>query len=127
MILGLLLTFYLISPSDYGGLEYASIGLAIKMVVIQFIIVNVQLWYNTKFLDLSFIKFFGHQFLCLILLLIVSYISRIFSSYIFINEIYLLIISAFIYFSFTLLIVIIFPKIISINRLQLNRLLFIKN
>lgn len=63
MIIGLPVTYFLIAPVDMMGLNAGSTGLAIKMVLIQFVAVNVQLYFNAKFLKLSFWKFFGHQIL----------------------------------------------------------------
>lgn len=63
MLIGLPVSYFLIAPVDKMGLNAGATGLAVKMVFIQFITVNVQLYYNAKFLKLSFWKFFGHQIL----------------------------------------------------------------
>ena len=42
-------------------LGLGSIGLALKMVIVQFIGVNIQLYFNTKFLNLDFKYFLKHQ------------------------------------------------------------------
>ena len=61
MLIGLPVTYFLIAPGDKFGLNLGSTGLAVKMVILQFIGVNVQLCFNTKFLGLSFRKYVGHQ------------------------------------------------------------------
>ena len=75
MIIGLPITYFLIAPVDMMGLNTGSTGLAIKMVLIQFIAVNVQLYFNSKFLKFSFMKYFTHQIACVGCLLIVAFLS----------------------------------------------------
>jgi len=50
-------------------------GLAWKMVLIQFLSVNVQLFYNAKYLKDEIINYLCHQFFCVILLVLVAYIT----------------------------------------------------
>lgn len=61
MLLGAPVTYFLIAPRNYFGLDAGAAGLAIKMVVIQFFGVNMQLYYNAKFLRLPFWKYVAHQ------------------------------------------------------------------
>ena len=56
MSIGVLISFILIYLFDLGAL-----GLALKMVVIQFIGVNLQLYFNVKFLNISLKPFLFHQ------------------------------------------------------------------
>ena len=78
MILGLPVTYLLIAPSDKMGLNAGSTGLAIKMVALQFLGVNAQLYFNAKLLNLSFKKYLAHQLLCVIVLFFIAFvISRI--------------------------------------------------
>jgi hypothetical protein len=74
-IIGLPITYFLIAPVDAMGLNAGSTGLAIKMVLIQFIGVNVELYFNSKFLKLSFWKYFAHQIVCVGCLLFVAFLS----------------------------------------------------
>jgi hypothetical protein len=43
------------------GLDAGATGLALKMVVLQFIGVNVQLYFNSRLLGLQFWRYLGHQ------------------------------------------------------------------
>jgi len=61
MVLGLLLAAWLILPADDGGQGLGATGLAVKMVLIQFVAVNVQLWFNARLLGLSFTGLLAHQ------------------------------------------------------------------
>jgi len=63
IFLGLPLTFFLLGPREYGALQAGATGLAVKMVLIQIISVNIQLWYNAKMMNLPFKKFFNHQWI----------------------------------------------------------------
>lgn len=75
MIIGLPITYFLIAPVDMLGLNAGSAGLAIKTVLITFVAVNVQLYFNSKFLKLSFWKYLAHQLVCISCLLLLAFIS----------------------------------------------------
>jgi hypothetical protein len=60
-ILGLMLAAWLLLPADDGGQGLGAAGLALKMVLIQFLGVNIQLWFNTRLLRLSFTRLLAHQ------------------------------------------------------------------
>ena len=76
MFLGLPVTWVLIAPSDKLGLDGGATGLAIKMVALQFIAVNVQLYFNARFLKLRFWSYLGHQLVNVGCLLGIALISR---------------------------------------------------
>lgn len=77
--IGLLVLFYLISPAENGfGRDLGATGLAIKMVIIQFLSVNVLLWYNCKLMKIPFAKIFIHQLYTILLLGILAWISSFF-------------------------------------------------
>lgn len=75
LILGLPVTYFLIAPADKWGLNAGATGLAIKMVLINVLSVNVQLYFNTKHLHLSFWQYLGYQFSSVICLLIFAGIA----------------------------------------------------
>lgn len=75
MIIGLPITYFFVAPVSMMGLNTGSTGLAIKMVMIQFIAVNVQLYFNSKFLKLSVSKYLAHQILCVGCLLLLAVLS----------------------------------------------------
>ena len=62
-VLGLALTYLLLAPYRLWGMNAGATGLAVKMVVINFAVVNVFLFLNAKFLSFSFWHFFKHQML----------------------------------------------------------------
>jgi hypothetical protein len=55
------LTLFMLGPKSHGALQAGAIGLAAKMVFLQFASVNIQLWYNARLMNLSFKYFLGHQ------------------------------------------------------------------
>lgn len=61
MLVGLPVTYFLIAPPEKFGLDAGATGLAIKTVLLAFITINVQLYFNAKFLKLSFWRYVGHQ------------------------------------------------------------------
>ena len=73
MMLGLPITYFLIAPEGYLGLNAGATGLAIKMVALQFIGVNVQLYYNAKFLSLNFKRYLGHQVISVGSMLVIAW------------------------------------------------------
>jgi O-antigen/teichoic acid export membrane protein len=75
LILGLPLTYFLIAPADKLGLNIGATGLAIKMVLINVLCVNVQLYFNTRQLHLSFWQYLGYQISSVICLLIFACIA----------------------------------------------------
>jgi O-antigen/teichoic acid export membrane protein len=63
MVMGLPLTYFLIAPVSQMGLDTGATGLAIKVVILAFIAVNVQLFFNARLLKLKFWRYVAHQIL----------------------------------------------------------------
>jgi len=61
MLVSLPVAYFFIAPPDKFGLGAGATGLALEMVVLQFVAVNVQLFYNSRFLKLKFHRYVGHQ------------------------------------------------------------------
>lgn len=72
MLVGVPMTYFLIAPSRMMGWNAGATGLAIKMVVQTVLAVNVQLYFNTKYLNLSFRKFVFHQVIVVGTLLLIA-------------------------------------------------------
>jgi cation transport ATPase len=75
MLIGLPVPYFLIASREQWGLDAGATGLAIKMVSLQLIAVNVQLYFNSMFLKLSFWKYLGHQALCVGCLIAIAIIA----------------------------------------------------
>jgi hypothetical protein len=72
-VIGLPLTFFLLGPKEFGALEAGATGLAVKMVFMQFLSINIQLWFNSKYLSLSFWKFLFHQMLVIFIFVSIAW------------------------------------------------------
>lgn len=75
MLIGFPLIFFLLAPRSMFGLNAGAAGLAIKMVILQFLEVNIQLLYCTKFLKITYWKYLAHQVLSIAVLLGISFVS----------------------------------------------------
>jgi O-antigen/teichoic acid export membrane protein len=69
-------TYFLIAPVSMMGLNTGSTGLAVKTSAFAFIGVNVQLFFNARLLNLPFIKYLGHQILCVGFLIGIALFSK---------------------------------------------------
>ena len=67
--LGVIFTFYLLGPIKYGGLNLGANGLSFKMMGLQVISVNTQLWFNAKYLKVPFKKLFLNQITTIVVFL----------------------------------------------------------
>jgi O-antigen/teichoic acid export membrane protein len=110
MLIGLPVTYFLIAPHDMLGLNAGATGLAIKTVLLAFIGINVQLYFNAKFLKLSFWRYVGHQLFCVGCLLgiaivaafgvdkVLGFSKSIITSFIIAGSLYTLMVIALVYF-----------------------------
>lgn len=77
MLVGLPVTYFLIAPHNRAGLNAGATGLALKMVLVQFLGVNVQLYFNARLLGLRFWRYVGHQFVSVGLLLGLAFLVKV--------------------------------------------------
>jgi len=131
-LIGLLISYLLLMPAEHYGFEMGAIGLAIKMLLTQFILVTIYLWFTTRFLNLSFYKFLGHQILVIALLLMLTKFSQHLTAFITTHILINFLISGVIYTVFVLMLIIIYPRIIVMTRRDFNHYVnmtlgFIKN
>ncbi len=61
LLLGIPATYFLIVPQERMGLNAGAIGLAVKMVGIQLVAVNVQLYFIARLLKIRFWNYVAHQ------------------------------------------------------------------
>lgn len=74
-LIGIPAGYLLIAPESMMGMHAGAAGLAVKMVLIQIAGVNVQLYYNCRFLKLDFSRHFRHQVVSVVLLLALSAVA----------------------------------------------------
>ncbi len=119
------LTFFLIGPEKYGGFQFGATGLAIKMVFIQFLSVNIQLWYNLKILKLPFRRFASHQVIIILLFTAVAFLSSKIINTILpdLHFFITFLISGFVYTICIITLGIIFPWIFALKKEEIIKLL----
>ncbi|MFA6136932.1 MAG: lipopolysaccharide biosynthesis protein [Sulfurimonas sp.] len=111
--LGLALSFGLLYLLDLGA-----IGLAYKMIIGQFIGVNIQLYYNAKFLNFEMKHFVWHQVYSLLFFVVLAFISSKVISYE--SPLLELLISGFIYTVLVTIFAYIFPQIFATTRYEIK-------
>ncbi len=77
LLVGLPLTYFLIAPKERMGLGAGATGLAIKMVLVNFIGVNVQVYFNARLLNLNYWRYLGHQVVSVGCLLAIAAIASL--------------------------------------------------
>jgi O-antigen/teichoic acid export membrane protein len=75
MMIGLPITYFILAPPSLGGLGFGANGLAVKMVVLNIVWVNIQLYYNAQYLDISFKYYLRHQIVSAACLMFMAFIS----------------------------------------------------
>jgi O-antigen/teichoic acid export membrane protein len=117
MATSMIVTYLLLAPttSAVPGLGLQSNGLAIKMLVMQFIQVTASSYIITRLFNLKFDLL--HQIIVLALVLVLSFISKFaVSSVLSLSLVSEMIIATLCYLSSMLVILISFPSLISLNR-----------
>jgi O-antigen/teichoic acid export membrane protein len=69
-------TLFLVGPKEYGGMNLGAIGVALKMVALEFIGNNIILYFNCRMLDLDFWKHLFHQIFVVVLLTAAAFLCR---------------------------------------------------
>lgn len=119
MVLSLPVTYFLLAPRASIGFQLGATGLAAKMVAVQFIWVNAQLWFNAKFLKLSFWKLLGHQMYSVALFGVAAYLSEMLTHGATDSVLYALIVNALVYAIAVAAIGWMIPSIFSVTRAEL--------
>jgi O-antigen/teichoic acid export membrane protein len=135
MILGLPVLYFALAPVNQLGFNAGATGLALKFLLIQFIVVNVQLFFNSKYLKLNFLKYFGHQIICVGLFLGIAFISKIIIDLLIqVNDNIILgfLMSGILYSVLIILLVYFFPAIFGLFKIDIKKgidavFLYVKN
>lgn len=122
MIFGSVLAYMLIAPKEKFGLNMGAVGLATKMILIQFLLVNTQLYFNAKFLGISFSRYFGHQIVSIFILGGCALLSRFIGGHLFsrLHFIAVIVFSGLIYSVMLGAIAFYFPRIFGLYREDLQ-------
>lgn len=76
-LIGIPVGYFLLAPGDKFGLHAGATGLAVKMLLIQIVGVNVQLYYNCRMMKLGFWRYVRHQVFSVLLLLAFSLLAML--------------------------------------------------
>jgi len=116
-LVGLPATYFMIAPVEGYGLDAGATGLAIKMVVINIIGVNVQLYFNTKIFRFSYWYYLVHQVLCILVFTSLAALSTYGVRLIFMNQaVSGFLFSGIIYTSSTIALVFLVPGMFGVNK-----------
>jgi O-antigen/teichoic acid export membrane protein len=72
----LLLSYVFIAPIKSYGLGLGALGLACEMILIQFVVQNTLLFFNCRFLSISFINLFFYQIGVIVLLVLIGWFEK---------------------------------------------------
>lgn len=116
LVLGMMVSFILIVPNNFflEGMSMGSNGLAIKMIIIQFLNVNLLIFYISKLNNWRFNWFY--QFSYIFVTLCIGFFSKVIAILIFESNLDMFILYAFIYLALFILILYKIPKIFSFSK-----------
>jgi hypothetical protein len=120
MLFGLVLSFAMLAPQKLGGLNLAATGLALKMVVAQVIEVNLGLWFNARYLRLSYWKLLSNQIYVVGPLAGISWLVAVGVDLITHNPLFALLTSGVLYALGCIAFLFLFPSVFSFTRLELQ-------
>jgi len=128
MIIGLPFTYFLIASPLHHGLGAGAVGLAVKMVSLSIVTNNVLLWFNTRYLKLSFPWFVWHQLICFAVFFGIAFLVTYTSDHWFMAQAHIIckiMVSSTVYLTFIGLVIYIYPVLFGIDRVILRNI-FIK-
>ena len=73
---GILVSWLLLAPPEYFGLHLGAAGLAVKIAVVQFVMVNIYFWLVARMLSFSYLRNLLHQLAAPAVLLALAFVSR---------------------------------------------------
>ena len=112
-LIGLLLSYIFIYYLQLGA-----VGFAWKMILAQIIGVNIQLYFNTRLLNIKMLPFVFHQFYTVGIFAMIAYISTNFT-YGFESVLFDFLFKGFIYTVLIFTVLMLFPQIVSVSKTEL--------
>lgn len=104
--------------------ELGALGFGIKMILAQLIGVNIQLYFNTKVLNIKMLSLIYHQSYTIVVFSMIAYFSSLFIN--FNNVLYDFLVCGILYTLFSGVFIYFFPQIISITKSELNQFILRK-
>lgn len=118
-IIGLPVTYFILAPKSHWGFNLGATGLAIKLLVLQIIAVNIQLWFNTRQLGIGQKKILIHQISVITIFLGIASLGKFIAAFIFQGKIISLLVSGSVYIIFSISFIWVFPNIVAMSKKEL--------
>lgn len=122
LLFGIPLTYFMLAPNGIFGLNAGSTGLAIKMVAINILAVNVQLWFNARYLNLAFWKYVAHQIVTVAVFVSMAWFIAMIVDLVIKSTIASLLVSGTIYVIGCITILLICPAFFSLSRSEIMKM-----
>ena len=114
MPIGMALSFGFIYLLDLGA-----VGLATKMIIGQALGVNIQLYFNAKFLNFKMKLFVWHQIYSILFFIVLAYISS--SIFEFDSDLVYFLVSGLLYTGFVIICVYVFPQVFATSKDEIKQ------
>ena len=114
------LTIFFVWDPNFHGLTLGAFGLALKMITYQFFLINIQLYFNSKFLSIKFLPLLLHQFAVMAIFYLIAFACSSLLAMIGFNNIIQIILCGLLYLILSLMLVYTFPIIIYKKRKDLD-------
>ncbi len=116
--IGIPATYFILAPALNFGLDAGAIGLAVKFVFFQFVVVNVELFFIARFLKLNYFRYFLHQLGCFASIFSLAYfastaVATLLNQFSMLNKFF---ISGIFYTALVAVLGLIFPVIFGLTR-----------
>lgn len=122
MLFGGVLLFFLVAPESYNGMDLGAFGLALKLVIVQFVGVNIQLWYSAKLIGVDYWRYLIHQLYVIAFFITIALLSEAVILNITEQLIIGVILNGFLYAVLVALLILKFPVIIGMNASELSKI-----
>jgi O-antigen/teichoic acid export membrane protein len=110
--ISILINYFLIAPKIKYGLNLGAFGLAIQMLLTQFLVQNILLFFNTKYFKIPYYKLFSIQIFFLLIIFCTGYFIQYFlNSFHLHNLLQLIIFSASLMLN-CIIFIYLFPKVL---------------
>lgn len=113
---GLMLSYFLIAPNSLFGLELGATGYAFRLIFIQAVMVNVQLYYISRIVGTVYFKYLFNQIFIIFIVTLIGVISKLLTSLLLDPSFLFTVASAIVYFGMLVLLIVKVPSIIMLNR-----------
>ena len=116
-VVSLPFTYFMIAPVEKYGLNYGATGLAVKMVAINIVAVNVQLYFNARLLRLNYWRYLMNQASCILIFIGFAYLSALGARHILPGRtVYEFVLSGIVYTFMAVMVIYLKPEIMGVAK-----------